>query len=119
MRNLLPLRVSKYQSNVVDLLLLNDIGMHIYEDTRFVDSCKFTNSSLDELARNLPVDKFIYLNELFASRPEEDKALIRQKCYCPYSYVDSRARYTEDLLPARDEWTNKMQGGAASVSEKE
>ena len=77
------------------------------------------NSSLDELARNLPVVKFIYLNNHFATRPEEDKALIRQKGYFPYSYVDSHARYTEDGLPARDKWTKTLQGGVVSVSEKE
>ena len=92
---------------------------NVYEEIRFVDSCKFMNSSLDELARNLPVEKFIYLNNHFATRPEEDKALIRQKGYFPYSYVDSHARYTEDGLPARDKWTNTLQGGVVSVSEKE
>ena len=42
---------------------------NVYEEIRFVDSCKFMNISLDELARNLPVKKFIYLNNHFASRP--------------------------------------------------
>ena len=77
------------------------------------------NSSLDELARNIPVEKFINLNNNFASRPEEDIALIRRKGYFPYSYVDSHARYTEDGLPAQDNWTNTLQGGAVCVSEKE
>ena len=63
--------------------------------------------------------KFIYLNNHFATRPEEDKALIRQKGYSPYSYVDSHARYTENGLPARDKWNNTLQGGVFSVSEKE
>ena len=92
---------------------------HVYEETRFVDSCKFMNSSLDELAGNLPVEKFIYHKNLFACRREEDKALFRQKGYFPCSYVDSHARYTEDQLPARDKWTNGLQKGAVSVSEKE
>ena len=67
----------------------------MYEEIRFVDSCKFMNSSLDELAGIPPVEKFICLNNHFASRPEEDKALIRQKGF-PHSYGDSHARYTED-----------------------
>ena len=77
------------------------------------------NSSVDEFSRNLPVEKFIYLNNHFASRPEEEKALIRQKGYFPYSYVDSHARYTEDGLPARDKWANTLEGSAVGVSEKE
>ena len=92
---------------------------NVYKEIRFVDSCKFMNNSLDELARNLPVEKFIYLNNHFATRPEEDEALIRQKDYFPYSYVDSHARYTEDGLPACDKWFNTLQGDVVSVSKKE
>ena len=91
---------------------------NVYEEIRFVDSCIFMNISLDELARNLP-EKFIYLNNLFASQPEEDKALIRQKGNFHYSYADSHARYPEYELLARDKWTHTLQGGAVSVSEKE
>ena len=86
---------------------------------RFVDNCKFMNSSLDELARNLHVEKFNYLNNHFATRLEEDKALIGQKGYFPCSYFDNHARYTEDGLPARDKWTYTLQGVVVSVSEKE
>ena len=93
---------------------------NVSEEIRFVGSCKFMNSSLDELARNLPEEKFVYLNNHFATRPEKDKALIRQKSYFfPYSYVDSHARYIEDGLLAQDKWTNTLQGVAVSVSEKE
>ena len=73
----------------------------IYEEIRSVESCKLTNSSLDKLTRNLPVEKSIYFNNHFDSQREEGKALIRQKGHFPHSYVDCHARYTEDELPAR------------------
>ena len=122
--SVIPLNDEKFISLTMKVWIrsyTNEKGnvQHVYEEIRFVDSCKFMNSSLDELARNLPVEKFIYLNNHFATRPEEDKALIRQNGYFPYSYVDSHARYTEDGLPARDKWTNTLQGGVVSVSEKE
>ena len=62
-------------------------------------------SSKDGLAWKLPVDKFIYLNNHFATWPEEDKALFRKKGYFHYCYVDSHTKYTGGGLPARDKWT--------------
>ena len=41
------------------------------------------NRPLDKLARNLLVKSSFNLNKPFASREEEDKALIRQKGYFP------------------------------------
>ena len=52
---------------------------YVYEEIRFVDCCNFMNSSLDELPRILPMEIFIYLNNHFASRPQKDKLLSRQK----------------------------------------
>ena len=75
---------------------------NVYKEIHFVDSCKLMNSSIDELVRNLLVEKFIYLSNHFASRPEENKALIRQKGYFCYSYVDSHARYTEDGIRCKE-----------------
>ena len=42
---------------------------NVYEEIRFVDSFKILNSSLDELARNLPVEEFIYVDNHLDSRP--------------------------------------------------
>ena len=42
---------------------------NVYEKIRFVDSFKFLNSSLDELARNLRVEEFIYVDNHLDSRP--------------------------------------------------
>ena len=70
------------------------------------------NSSLDEMARILPLEIFIYLNKHFFSRSEKDT-----ESYFHYSHIDSHARYTEVGLPARG--INTLQGDAVSVVEKE
>ena len=54
-----------------------------YTKTRSVDSCKMIKCSLHELAQNLTVAKIKNLINHFASRPEEDKSLIGQKCTSP------------------------------------
>ena len=58
-------------------------GNHVYEDIRFVDSCKFLISSLDELVRILSLDKFTYLDNHYASQLEDDLAFIGQKELLP------------------------------------
>ena len=73
------------------------------------------NSSLDELAQYLPIDKFINVPNHFASRPQKDKALIRQKDTFSFRILAAM----QDGLPPRDIWINTLYGGAVSVSEKE
>ena len=84
---------------------------HVYEEIRFVDSYKFTNSLLDELAWNLTLENFTYLNFHYMSRPVEDLALIRPMGYFPYSFVDSYARYEPDGLPPRENGLTHHTGG--------
>ena len=76
------------------------------------------SSFLEELARNLPLDKFTYLDNYYTTRPEDELALRRQKGYFPYSYVDSHARYGEGRLPPQDTWTNIMKEGAVIMDKK-
>ena len=68
---------------------------HIYEEVHFLDSYKFMLSSPDTLARNLPKDKFVYLDSHFSAHSEEEKDLLRQKGFFPYSYIDSFEKYNE------------------------
>ena len=90
---------------------------HNYEEIRFLDSYKFMLSSLDTLARNLPKDKFVYLDSHFSAHPEEEKDLLRQNGFFPYSYIDSFEKYNEPELPPRHLWTNKLQGNEITVSQ--
>ena len=84
---------------------------------RFLDSYKFMLSSLDTLARNLPKDKFVYLDSNFSAHSEEEKDLLRQKGFFPFSYIDSSEKYNEPELPPRHLWTNKLQGNEITVSQ--
>ena len=85
----------------------------------FLDSYKFMHSSLDTLAKNLPKNNFVYIDSHFCSHSEEEKDLLRQKGYFPYSYNTSFEKYDEPELPARHLWKNKLQGNEISVTESE
>ena len=77
------------------------------------------HSSLDTLAKNLPKNNFVYIDSHFCSHSEEEKDLLRQKGYFPYSYITSFEKYDEPELPARHLWKNKLQGNEISVTERE
>ena len=73
---------------------------HKYEEMRFfLNSYKFMHSSLDTIAKNLPKKNFVYLDDHFCSNSEEEKDLLRQKAYFPYSYITSFEKYDEPDSP--------------------
>ena len=90
---------------------------HIYQEMRFPDSYKFMFSSLDTLAKNLPKNKFVYLDSHFSAHSEEEKDLLRQKGFFPYSYIDSFEKCNESELPPRHLWTKKLQGNEITKSQ--
>ena len=87
------------------ILMKKEISVKSTKKSVLWTAVKFMYSSKDGLAWKLPVDKFIYHNNHFATWPEEDKALFRKKGYFHYCYVDSHTKNTGGGLPARDKWT--------------
>ena len=65
----------------------------------FLNSYKFMHLSLDTIAKNLPKKNFVYLDDHFCSNSEEEKDLLRQKGYFPYSYITSFEKYDEPDFP--------------------
>ena len=64
----------------------------------FIDSIQFINSSLDSLVKKLSDNDFKYLPEEFSSKFLE---LVKQKGVCPYEYLDSFKKFSENKLPGR------------------
>ena len=67
----------------------------------FIDSFQFMASSLDKLASNLPVDKFINLEKEFN---EVKVSLLKRKgVYC-YEYTDSWEKFQEVQFPDKEKF---------------
>ena len=58
----------------------------------FIDSMQFMNSNLEKLVKNLSDNDF----GQFGSNNLE---LLKQKSACPYEYMDSFKRFSEEKLP--------------------
>ena len=87
---------------------LKPIKRHI----RFLDSFRFMQSSLAELASNLT--KHDNLSKYF----EGDKLeLVKKKGVYPYDYMDSFERLDETSLPSKDDFYSKLNGANISTSD--
>lgn len=73
---------------------------------RFVDSFRFMNSSLAELAQNLPSDEFVEIRKYFVDDLKCD--VMRKKGVFPYSYVDSFSKLDEPTLPSREQFYDSL-----------
>ena len=60
----------------------------VKRELRFIDSLKFTLSSLDKLIKNLGEDDFKNLSTMTKKYTSEQKQLLRQKGVSPYEYMD-------------------------------
>ena len=57
-------------------------------ELRFLDSLKFTQSSLDALASNLGKDQFVTLNAEMKHLGKKKIELLKQKGVFPYEFMD-------------------------------
>jgi len=78
---------------------IDDKGKKIKKtiQSRFIDSIRFLNSSLDALARTLPKDKFVNTKCKFPNPHHTD--LVTRKGVFPYEYITSMEVYNESELP--------------------
>jgi hypothetical protein len=94
----------------------------IYEHLRFIDSYRFTLTSLSNLAENLPKNKFSILEDYFIRQRNQDPNnvnLLKRKAFYPYSYITSFDTFDETQLPALSNWTDSLSGGAVKITQKD
>ena len=120
--SVIPSTDKKYISLSIGVLIKtikrkNGSEQKVFEYLRFIDSCKFLNSSLQKLVDNLPAEKMSILNKYFANETEEQRCLIRQKGFYPYSYMTGREKFAEKELPPLQNWSDVLNGGKVAVSQ--
>ena len=120
--SVIPSTDEKYISLSIGVLIKtikrkNGSDQKVFEYLRFIDSCKFLNSSLQKLADNLPAEKMSILNKYFANETEEQRCLIRQKRFYPYSFMTKREKFEEKELPPLQNWSDVLNGGKVAVSQ--
>ena len=70
-----------------------------------------------KLVDNLPAEKMSILNKYFSNETEEQRCLIRQKGFYPYSYMTKREKFAEKELPPLLNWPDVLNGGKVAVSQ--
>ena len=89
----------------------------VYEYLRFIDSFRFMACSLDKLVSYLPEEKFEILDNCFSEFTDQDRKLLHQKGYYPYSYFDDFEKFQEKSLPPREEWKNSLENDEVSITD--
>ena len=89
--NCIPNNMEKYMAFM--------LGKHLL----FLDSFQFMSSSLDNLAKNLPDDAFIFTQQEFSGGQFN---LMKQKGTYPYDYMDSFQKFNDTQLPRTKTRTN-------------
>ena len=74
------------------------LGKHLV----FMDSFQFKADSLEQLADNLPADKFKYTSQVFQ---DEELALMKKKGVYPHDYMDSCQKFGDQQLPPKDSFS--------------
>ena len=77
--------------------------MAIYLDKHlaFINSLQFMSSSLANLAKHLPDNKYIHTSEAFQG---EKLALTKAKGVYPYDYMDAEEKFLEKRLPNKEDF---------------
>ena len=66
---------------------------------RFIDSCQFMQSSLDNLVKSNKPESFTIMRN-YEKDPNKLKLLLQKRIY-PYEYIDSWERFEEGALPEK------------------
>ena len=96
--------IIKEESHDIKVIATNaEKYMAVYLDKHlaFIDSFQFMSSSLANLAKNLPDNKYIYTSEAFEG---EKLALMKEKGVYPYDYMDAVEKFAEKRLPKREDF---------------
>ena len=104
-----PLDINVIASNAEKYMAIY-LGKHL----AFIDSFQFMSSSLANLAKNLPNEKYIYTSE---TSQGERFALMKAKGVYPYDYMDVEEKFAEKRLPKREDFYSILTD--EDISEKE
>ena len=78
--------------------------MEVKHEIRFLDSFRFMASSLDGLAGNLDLSKFIQTKKDFGEKYE----LMTKKGIYPYDYMKGFEKFSEKKLPPKKDFYSKL-----------
>ena len=95
----------------------NGVTKTVFEYLRFIDSYRFMGASLEKLVSYLPEDKFEILDKVFPDYSKEERNLLHQKGYYPYSYFDNFEKFQEEKLPPREQWKDSLRNGEVMITE--
>ena len=95
----------------------NGVTKTVFEYLRFIDSYRFMGASLEKLVSYLPEDKFEILDKVFPDYSKEERNLLHQKGYYPYSYFDNFEKFQEEKLPPREQWKDSLHNGEVMITE--
>ena len=90
--------------------------VYINHEMRFLDSCKFMASSLDNLSSNLDKEQFTNLNSMYKG---EQLELLKRKGVYPYDYVDRFDKLAETQLPPKEAFYSRLSGDNISDEDYE
>ena len=102
--------IGKFNANV-DVIpngLEKYMAFTISKDLVFIDTKQFTNSSLENLVKNLSDDDLKHLTQEFSS---ENLKLLKQKDAYPYEYMDSFERFSEKRLHDKKHFDRSLEDG--------
>ena len=116
--SVIPATDKKYISVTFDVFIdtfVNEKGttVKMYEYLRFIDSFKMMNSSLEIL----PAYQLEIMKSMLPTVSGENTQLLKQKGYYTYSYMSSRAKFSDTQLPSLEKWGNTLDGGNGNITE--
>jgi hypothetical protein len=88
----------------------------VKRELRFLDSLKFTISSLDKLTKNLGKDD---LNLTTSHYTEKQRELLKRKGVFPYEYTDGFNKLEETSLPSKDKFYSRLNNEGISDADYE
>lgn len=109
--------IPKNKENYISFTKFVPLSDNNYIAIRFVDSFKFLGTSIEQLAKNLEKDDFVYLRENCEN--DVQFSLLRQKGIYPYEYMSNWNRYDENKLPQIEKFYSKLTGENISQTDYE
>ena len=79
--------------------------VYVKRELRFIDSLRFTASSLDKLSSNLKIDQIVNLKKYYNGN---QFSLLLRKGEYPYDYVDCLKKLEEPSLPLKEAFYSNL-----------